>query len=89
MTLGGWLTLLVLFTVLGIIGAGLIVGGWWRVAALAIIGGFIGSCVAASLSLASLEEPEDLWTPVFLGFFFGMIPGVWFGKLVNSLDDEA
>ena len=83
------MALLLLFTVLGIIGAGLIVGGWWRVAALAIIGGSIGSFVAASLSLPSLEEPEDLWTPAFLGFFFGMIPGAWFGKLVNSLDDAA
>ena len=83
MTLDGPVGLLLLFAVLGAIGAGLIAGGWGRVAALAIIGGFIGARVAASLSLATVGEPEELWNIVFLGFLLGMIPGAWFGKLLN------
>ena len=79
---------LVWFAVLGAIGAGLIVGGWGRVAALAFIGGYIGAWLALSLAAPWLEEPEDQLEPFLLGFFVGMIAGAGFGKLVNWLMTE-
>ena len=83
MTWGELVWLLILLAMLETIGAGLIAGGWGRVAALAMIGGFIGALVAASLFVPSIGEPEDQWNIVY-GFLLGLIPGALFGNVVNN-----
>lgn len=88
MTWGELVWLLILLSVLETIAAGLIAGGWGRVAALAIISGFIGAWVAVSLDFPSVEEPQDLLDSVVLGLFLGMIPGALFGSVVNWLTTE-
>ena len=88
MTWGELVWLLILLFVLEAIAAGLIAGGWGRVAALAIIGGFIGALVAASLFVPSVGgEPEDQWNIVY-GFLLGTILGALFGSVVNRLTPE-
>ena len=76
---------LILLSMLATIGAGLIAGGWGRVAAFVILGGLIGAGVAVSLDVPSVEEPEDQLDIVVLGFFLGTIAGAGFGMVVDWL----
>ena len=86
MTWGELVWWLIPLSMLVTIGAGLIAGGWWRVAALAIVSGFIGAWVAVSVSVPTVGgEPEDQWNIAILGFILGMIPGAWFGVAINWL----
>jgi len=85
MTWGELVWWLILLSMPVTIGAGLVAGGWWRVAALAIVSGFIGAWVAVSVSVPTVGEPEDLWNIAIVGFILGMIPGAWFGVAVNWL----
>jgi hypothetical protein len=88
MTWGELVWLVILLFVLEAIAAGLIAGGWGRVAALAIISGFIGALVAASLFVPSVGgEPEDQWNIVY-GFLLGTIPGALLGSVVTWLTAE-
>ena len=74
--------MLILLSMLEAIGAGLIAGGWGRVAALAMIGGFIGALVREPIRSID-RRTGNQWNIVY-GILLGMIPGALVGNVVNN-----